>query len=126
MTSKLPVRIVYTNLAIVLTTFILYFGKPVFMPLAIAGVLALVFMPLCRWLEKHGAGPVFASIVCGLIFMLLVTGVVVFFTYYFAQMETDMSGVMQTITGYDHSIRRYLHERFGVKGLAKESALPIP
>ena len=126
MTNKLPVKIVYTNLAIVLTTIILYFGKPVFMPLAVAGVLALVFMPFCRWLERQGIGPVFASILCGIIFALVITGVILFITYYFKQMATDMSGVMQTISGYDHTIRQYLHDRFGVKGLAKESALPIP
>jgi len=126
MTGKLPVKIVYINLAIVLTTIILYFGKPLFMPMAIAGVLALVFMPLCRWLEKKGTSIVASSIICGAIFMLLIAGVIVFIYYYFNRMSTDLSGVMDTVSGYNRHIRQYLHDRFGVKGLAKESALPIP
>jgi len=55
MTGKLPVKIVYTNLAIVLTTAILYFGKPVFMPLAIAGVLALVGLGFGGWIAAEMA-----------------------------------------------------------------------
>jgi len=117
---------VYINLAIVLTTTILYYGQPVFMPLAIAGVLALVFMPFCRWMEKQGINPVLAAIVCGVIFSLLITGVILFIIHYFKQVATDMSGLMQTINGYDHTIRQYLHDKIGVKGLEKESALPIP
>jgi len=126
MTNRFPVKIVYINLAIVLTTIILYFGKPVFMPLAIAGVLALVFMPFCRWMEKQGVNPVLAAVICGIIFSLLIAGVILFIIHYFRQMSTDMSGLMQTIYGYNHTVRQYLHEKFGVKGLEKESALPIP
>jgi predicted PurR-regulated permease PerM len=58
--------------------------------------------------------------------LLLIAGVIIFISYYFKQMTTDFSGVMDTISGYNHLIRRYLHDHFGVKGLAKESALPIP
>lgn len=126
MTNRLPVKIVYTNLAIVLTTIILYFGKPVFMPLAIAGVLALVFMPFCRWMEKQGVGPIPAAIICGIIFSLLLTGVLLFIIHYFKQMSTDISGLMDTISRYNHTARQYLHDKVGVKGLEKESALPIP
>jgi predicted PurR-regulated permease PerM len=126
MTNKLPVKIVYTNLAIVLTTLILYFGKPMFMPLAIAGVLALIFMPFCQWLEKHGTGRVTSSIVSGIIFMALIAGIVLFVSYYFKQMAADLTGVVDTISHYNHDMRAFLHDKFGVKGLAKESALPIP
>jgi predicted PurR-regulated permease PerM len=126
MTNRLPVKIVYTNLAIVLTTIILYFGKPVFMPLAMAGVLALVFMPFCRWMEKRGTNPVLAAIICGLLFSLLISAVIVFIIYYFKKMSTDISGLTNTVSRYNQTIRQYLHDKVGVKGLEKESALPIP
>jgi predicted PurR-regulated permease PerM len=126
MNNRLAVKIVYANLAIVLTTIILYFGKPVFMPLAIAGVLALVFMPFCRWMEKKGANPVLAAIICGIIFSMLISGVIVFVIYYFRKMSTDISGLADTISRYNQTVRQYLHDKFGVKGLEKESALPIP
>ncbi|HEY4209324.1 MAG TPA: AI-2E family transporter [Puia sp.] len=109
MTNRLPVKIVYTNLAIVLTATILYFGRPVFMPLAIAGILALVFMPFCRWMEKQGVGPVFAAVICGIIFALIITGVILFIVHYFKQVAIDMSGLMDTISAYFRSIRQRLH-----------------
>jgi predicted PurR-regulated permease PerM len=79
------------------------------MPLAVAGILALVFIPFCRWLEKHGMGMVISSIICGTIFTLLVTGVILFVTYYFNQMTTDLSGVIQTVANYSRHMRRYFH-----------------
>src|ERR1700755_1854831 len=101
MTAMPTVKWVYTLLAIVLTITILYFGEPVFMPLAIAGVLALVFMPLCRWMESRGVGIVTSSIIAGFLFMLLVAGVILFVSYYFKRMASDLSGVMDTISGYN-------------------------
>lgn len=126
MTSTLRMKWVLNLLAIVLTTIILYFGEPVFMPLAIAGVLALVFMPLCKWMERRGVGMVTSSILCGFLFMVIVGAVVLFISYYFKRMAADLTGVVDTISGYNRQIRVYLHDRFGVKGLAKESVMPIP
>lgn len=41
-------------LAVILTTIVLYWARVVFMPLALAGMPALVFMRLCDWLERRG------------------------------------------------------------------------
>ncbi len=38
---------------------ILYIGKPLFMPLAIACMLALVFVPCANWLERKGKTKVY-------------------------------------------------------------------
>jgi len=69
-------KIVRIQLFILLSATILYLGKPVFMPLAIAGMFALVLMPLCRWLEKKGCSTIVAAIICGFFFALLIAGII--------------------------------------------------
>jgi predicted PurR-regulated permease PerM len=119
-------KIVQIQLFILLSATILYLGKPVFMPLAIAGMFALVLMPLCRWLEKKGCPMVVAAIICGLVFTLLVAGIILFIVWHVQHIATDFSDIKQHFTDYMHGFRRFLHDRFGMDTLKKDSPLPIP
>lgn len=126
MISKLPAKIINIYLAVVLTLVLIYFGKPVLMPLAIAGVISIVFMPLCRRLERAGANPTVAAVCCGLIFVLLLGAVVTFVVFYFRQIVTDLSGIRQSISEYNHMARQYLHDTFGMNAPGGKSSLPVP
>src|SRR5882762_5277676 len=70
---------------------ILYIGKPLFMPLSIAGMLALVFTPCCQWLEKKGWNRVPAAICCGLLFSLIIGGVLVLLIWQIRHVDADIS-----------------------------------
>ena len=96
------------------------------MPLAIAGMFALVFMPLCRWLEKRGCHTVVAALVCGLLFALVLAGVILFIVWHVRHIAADFSDIREHFTGYLQGFRKYLHDRFGMDTLKKDSPLPIP
>jgi len=119
-------KIVQIQLFILLSAAILYLGKPVFMPLAIAGMFALVLMPFCKWLEKKGCPTVVAAIICGLVFTLLIAGIILFIVWHVQHIATDFSDIKQHFTDYMHGFRRFLHDRFGMDTLKKDSPLPIP
>jgi predicted PurR-regulated permease PerM len=119
-------KIVRIQLFILLSATILYLGKPVFMPLAIAGMFALVLMPLCRWLEKKGCPTVVAAIICGRVFTLLIAGLILFIVWHVQHIAADFSDVKQHFTDYMQGFRRFLHDRFGMDTLKKDSPLPIP
>jgi predicted PurR-regulated permease PerM len=119
-------KIVQIQLFILLSATILYLGKPVFMPLAIAGMFALVLMPLCKWLEKKGCPTVVAAIICGLVFTLLIAAIILFIVWHVQHIATDFSDIKQHFTDYMHGFRRFLHDRFGMDTLKKDSPLPIP
>jgi predicted PurR-regulated permease PerM len=106
---------VYLLLLLVLVLGILYFAKPVFMPLAIAAVLALVFMPFCQWLEKKGINRVLAAIFCGLGFTLIISAVISLLTWHIKHIGTDLSGVQQDFSHLIAHFRRYLHEGLGIE-----------
>jgi predicted PurR-regulated permease PerM len=119
-------KVISIQLVILLSAAILYFSKPVLMPLAIAGMFALVFMPLCRWLEKRGCHTVVASLLCGLLFALLLAGVVLFIVWHVQHIAADFSDLREHFTQYLHEFRKYLHDRFGMDTLKRDSPLPIP
>ena len=119
-------KVIQIQLFILLSAAILYFAKPVLMPLAIAGMFALVFMPVCRWLEGKGCHSVVAALICGLLFAALVTAIVLFIIWHLQHISTDFSDVRQHFTDYIHEFRKFLHDRFGMDTLKKDSPLPIP
>jgi predicted PurR-regulated permease PerM len=110
----------------VLTIAMLYFAKPVFMPLALAGMFALVFLPMCRLLENKGCSNVVASILCGFFLALLITGVILFVVWNVRHVAADFSDIKEHFSGYLHGFRKYLHDQFGMDTLKKDSPLPIP
>src|ERR1700742_124101 len=76
-------------LAIILSTIVLYFARPVFMPLALAGILSLVFMRPSGWLERHGVPRLVTAILSGVIFTGLVAGVVLLINWYIHRFAMD-------------------------------------
>ena len=119
-------RVVHIQLFILLSAAMLYFARPVLVPLAIAGMFALVFMPLCRWLESKGCRTVVAAIICGLIFAALVTGIILFVVWHVQHIAADFSDIKQHFNDYLHGFRKYLHAEFGMDTMKKDSPLPIP
>lgn len=96
------------------------------MPLAIAGMFALLFMPLCRRLEKKGWPTVAAALFCGLIFALILTAIVIFIIWHVRHIAADFSDIRQHFSDYLQNFRKFLHARFGMDTLKKNSPLPIP
>jgi predicted PurR-regulated permease PerM len=119
-------RIVQIQFFIILTTAMLYFAKPVLMPLAIAGMFALVFMPFCQWLERKGCHTVVASLICGLLFTLLIGGFILVVFWHVQHIAADFSDIRQHFTDYLREFRHYLHDQFGLDTLKKGSPLPVP
>jgi len=119
-------KIINIQLFILLSAAILYFAKPVLMPLAIAGMFALIFMPVCRWLEEKGCHTVLAALICGLLFTILVVGIVLFIYWQIQHIATDFSDIRARFTDVIHGFRKYLHDQFGMDTLKKDSLLPIP
>jgi predicted PurR-regulated permease PerM len=75
MQTQLLTRTVQVLLLLVLSGTILYLAKPVLEPLAIAAILALVFMPFCSWLEKKGMHTTGAALISGFLLALVMIGI---------------------------------------------------
>ena len=102
-------------LALILSSLVLYFGEPVFMPLALAGLLALVFMRPSGWLERRGMPRLVTALLSGLVFLALVAGVILLVNWYvhrFAQNLPDLEKKIQEMAG---QVRRFLKDQWGLR-----------
>lgn len=126
MQKPLLTRSVYALLLFVLVTAILYFTKLLFMPLAMAAVLALVFMPCCVWLENKGINKIFASIICGLIFILIMAAIIALLVWHVKSIAGNLSDLGQNISAKVDRLQQYLHENLGLAATKQTELLATP
>jgi predicted PurR-regulated permease PerM len=100
-------------LAILLTITILYFARAVFMPLALAGMLALVFMRLCDRLERWGATRLLTALLCGILFTGLVVGIVLLVNWYLHRFAAD-ENLRRRIGEIIGQARTFLKDQWGL------------
>ena len=100
-------------LAIILTTIMLYCARAVFMPLALAGMLALVFKRFCDWLERRRAPRLVTAILCGVIFTAVVAGVVLLINWYIHRFAAD-DQLQKRIGGVISQAKEFLKDQWGL------------
>ena len=113
-------------LFIVLFGSIQYIGKPLFMPLSIAGMLALVFTPCCQWLERKGWKRTPAAIGCGLLFLLIIGGVLVLLAWRIRHIDTDVSEIRDNLSRMTDRIHGYFQEQLKMGKAEEKKMLPLP
>src|SRR5437764_8320737 len=104
---------------LVLAFGILYITKPVLMPLAIAGVLTMLFMPLSILLEKKGLNKIWAAIICGLFFVLIITGIVTLISSQFSAITNNLSLVKHTISNALYKLHQYFNNSLDISSSKK-------
>lgn len=102
-------------LAIILSSIVLFFARPVFMPLALAGVLALVFMRPAHWLERHGVPRLVTAVLSGLVFAGLVAGVVLLINWYIHRFAMDWPQLEKKVAGVIGEARQFLKSQWGLR-----------
>lgn len=122
--KAIPLGRINTVLAFaVLIVLILYVGRPFLVPLAFAGVLAMLLLPISRKLEGWGVGRVGATLLCILLILLLVAGFVgiiyaqaASFSKDWPQMQDKLQQVLQQAQGW-------VQQQFGVDPQRQMQAL---
>jgi predicted PurR-regulated permease PerM len=102
-------------LSVILTVIILYFARPVFMPLAMAGILALVFMRPCAWLEKRGIPRLVTALLSGIVFIGLVAGVVLLINWYIHRFAMDLPQLEKKVGTVIADARQFLKSQWGLR-----------
>lgn len=112
-------------LAIILSSIVLYFARPVFMPLALAGVLALVFMRPSDWLERRRVPRLATAVLSGLVFAGLVAGVVLLINWYIHRFALDLPQLEKKIGTVISSTRQFLRSEWGLRVPGGKSGPPL-
>jgi predicted PurR-regulated permease PerM len=93
---------------------ILYFGRPVLLPLALAGVLAMVLSPLVRWLRGRGVGEGLSIALAALTLLLAVVLVAGLVTFQIAQVINDWPKISESLIELRQNAQTWLERTAGI------------
>ncbi len=110
-------------LLIFLSFSILIYAKVVLLPLTLAGLLAMLFMPISRWLEKKGLNRALASFVCVIIFLVILAAVIYFFIWQINGITQDVSAIQRNVMAKLHGLEMFLYESFGITPSSQEKII---
>jgi predicted PurR-regulated permease PerM len=99
---------------IVLLTVILVFGKPFFVPLAFAGLLSMLLLPIAKWLGSKGIHQA-VSILLSILMLVAFLALVIFFvSWQVSNVTEDASKLEQQITQKYQQARQFIAREFGI------------
>ncbi len=91
----------------------LYIGKAFLVPLAFGFMLAMLLIPLSRWLEMKGIGKALSAMVCTLSLILFGCGVVVLLSWQVVGIADDADQIMSQINKIPAMVQGYVDHTLG-------------
>lgn len=101
-------------LFIVLSAAILYTARSFLIPFTLAGLLAMVFLSFCRWLELKKVNRAIASLICVISFAGIVAGIFILLGWQLADISEDSSKLQQNVTRQLHKLQQYISSTLGI------------
>lgn len=95
--------------ALIFTALIL--GENFFKPIVIAMLLSMLFLPLCKRLEKWGLHRGLAAAVCSLIILIVIATLVTVVAWQVSGISQDMANVEQQIRTFINNARNFITEK---------------
>lgn len=92
----------------------LYFAKEFLVPVAFAGILSMLFLPLCRRFESKGMNRAWASILCILIFLIVLAGIVALISWQISDLAEDTAKMQDRITKTGDQLKRFVSNTIGI------------
>ena len=114
MTNSSLAKTTYLLLIVVLATASLYFAKNFLIPLTFAAILAMLFAPLNKRLEKKGINRALSAIICILVLILVFAAIGGLLAWQLSDLAKDMTGIEQKFRQFLKQIETYVSNTFGI------------
>jgi len=92
----------------------LIYAKPFLVPVVFAALLAMLFLPICHWLERKGVYRAVAAIICILLLSAIVAGIVWLFIWQMSDLAKDANQIEQNLTKKLRELALYIGDTFGI------------
>jgi len=99
-------------LFIVLLFGILYFAKPFLIPIAIAGIMAMLLVPACRRLERWGIRRGLSAGICVFVALVVLSGVFYVLFYQMMSLGTDVPAIASKLNEMLNNAHSFVSEHF--------------
>jgi len=104
--------IVLSLIGIILAMLIL--GRPLLIPVFLAGFLAILLTPLCDILERKKIPRVISAIFSLLLGLLLIAGLIILVINQVVNFSTDLQDVGERLNNYIFELNLYISQQFGI------------
>lgn len=98
----------------ILVTAVLYFGKPVLIPLCFAILLAMLMAPVCRFLDGKGCARAVSCTVCVLILLIAMLLLLAIVVLQIADLWKDAEQINQKLQEIGSAVKQQLNTWFGI------------
>lgn len=101
----------------------LYFAKPFLVPVCFGSLLAMLFLPVSRWLEKKGMSKGLSIVTCVLAFAVILIGIVWLITWQVTDLASDLGSIEQKVTRMINDLKRTINRKFGISPSKQEELI---
>lgn len=101
----------------------LYIAKPFLVPLALAGIIAMLLLPVSRWMENKGISRGLATFFCILILVAIIAGIFALLAWQIAGFTEDMSQMQKYITDLEKKLQETLSSNFGISAQKQQELM---
>ncbi len=100
----------------------LYFAKAFLMPISIGGVLATLFLPYCRWMEKRNIPKGVAAFICLLTILIIIGSIGYLLVWQISSLMQDFVSIKQKALEKGIYIQEYIFNHLGI-AIEKQSQI---
>ena len=93
---------------------ILYFGRDIFIPLAIAALISFVLYPFCKWMERKGVGRITAIVIGITLLMLVLFSLVGLFAKQFFEFLNVWPTFQAKLTAFLRQLSDFMVDSHGI------------
>lgn len=101
----------------------LYYARSFLIPIAFAGILAMLLLPLSVRLEKRGLNRGLSALACLLIFLLSVSGVIALLVWQISDLAKDLSQLEQKIISAIEQLEVFIDSKLGIPKAEQEKII---
>jgi predicted PurR-regulated permease PerM len=101
----------------------LYIAKPLLVPLVLAAIIAMLLLPVSRWMEKKGISRGWATFLCILILVLIIAGIFALLAWQIAGFTEDMSQMQKYMTDLEKQLQEMLSSKFDISAKKQQELM---
>lgn len=114
MNDQLLTRSVKYLLLFFLAGYILFHGRPFFVPLCFAGLLSMLLLPISQKLEHKGVGRGLSIVAAILVLVLFFAGVIALLAWQVSDMASNSDQIEKNVTQKVQQVRQFVTESLGI------------
>lgn len=92
----------------------LYFAKPFLVPVAFAGLLSMLFLPISRKLERRGVSRGIATLLCILMLLAVVAAIIALLAWQVSNLAEDAGQMEQRLTQMVNQLKQAISSSLGI------------